>query len=218
MPATVGKWALGGAAAFALVDAVKSFLDKRKSKTSKKAEDGAQSVFGGSSLLKESQTNITESVDVPHEPVLRQDDRGAYPFPNMNPGNLRYFGVGWHGEIPDGLRYGDFTHFDSATNGLRAMIRNAIRMPERGVIPDLTIRDFVHVATPGIDGNDEQQHAQNIADVSGLGVDDVLDTNDDGTMVDFARGVVQAESTARAADWFTPEEYTNAVRAARVDM
>lgn len=150
--------------------------------------------------------------------AAEQNVRGDYPGRRNNPFNMRFFNVGWLGELANGLRNGDFTRFDTAQNGLRGGIRYAIRMPERGVVDNLTIRNYVHNAAPASDGNDEEQHAANIARISGLGVDDVLDTSDDGTMVDFARGVTQAESGADAANWYTPQEYTNAVQQARIDM
>lgn len=149
-------------------------------------------------LLKLAQTNDTE--------------RAAYPGSRNNPGNMRYFGVGWLGEQPAGLQRGQFTRFSTPQLGLRAMIRNIMNIGSRQ--PSFTIDNVVPVYSPGVE-NDTESHASNISSVSGIPRTDVLDPSDNGQMVDLARGLVQAESGARAAEWFTPQEYTNAVISAR---
>ena len=143
-------------------------------------------------------------------------DRGGYPNSANNPFNLRYYPeIAWHGQISTGLRRGDFARFDTATNGLRAGIRNAINMASRYFPDGMSISNYVHRASPASDNNDEATHAANISSVSGIPSDQVLDTSDDGVMVDFARGTTRSESGSAASNWFTPQEYTNAVQSAR---
>lgn len=142
-------------------------------------------------------------------------ERVAYPGALNNPGNMRFYNVGWLGEQPADRRRGQFTRFDTPQHGLRAAIRNAMNIGRRQ--PQFTIESFVPVYSPGTENNTEQ-HTSNIADVSGIARDAVIDPEDTGQMVDFARGLIQAESGADAANWFTPQEYTNAVTSARTSQ
>ena len=139
-------------------------------------------------------------------------ERVAYPGALNNPGNMRFYNVGWLGEQPTGIARGQFTRFDTPQHGLRAAARNAMNIGARQ--PQFTIDSFVPIYSPGTENNTDR-HAQNISDVSGIARDTVLDSDDTGQMVDFLRGLIQAESGANTASWFTPTEYTNAVTSAR---
>lgn len=141
--------------------------------------------------------------------------RAAFPGTNNNPGNMRYYRIGWHGERPEGIAHGDFTRFDTPQNGLRAMARNLMTLGKRA--KQFTIGNVIPVYSPASENN-VPRHIKTIVGASGLGRDQVIRSSDDATMVKLLRGVVSAESGKGVAGWYTPQEYLEAVRNARVRM
>lgn len=138
--------------------------------------------------------------------------RGEYPGANNNPGNMRHYRQGWLGERSQGLNQGDFLHFDTPTNGLRAASRLLMNTLGRSANP--TIADIVPIYSP-TNENDVATHTDNISRISGIDANQRLDTDDTGQMVDLLHGVVGAESGQPNWEWFTPQEQTNAVIRAR---
>lgn len=144
--------------------------------------------------------------------------RKAYPGPINNPANMRYYGVGWLGERGKGLRRGQFTRFDTPQNGLRAASRLLVNIGnDRAKTRRFTINEVMPVFSPRKENN-TARHIRNVSAISGLKPDQVLDRNNTGQMVDLLRGVVGAESGEATQNWFTPQEYTNAVLRARQSL
>lgn len=178
----------------------------------------------GGSAVQQTQTNPSapsiQAGWAPSAPsqtaTQQQDQRGDYPGRRNNPGNMRFYpGINWHGEQSQGLQRGDYNVFDSPTNGLRAMVRQWMNTGRRN--PPFTIENVANHYAP-TNENNTARYIRNISRISGLGSDQVLDPDNDGQMVDLARGVTTAESGDAEWNWFTPQEQTNAVHRARVNI
>jgi len=137
--------------------------------------------------------------------------RAAFPGRRNNPGNMRFYNVGWQGENPTGLRQGDFTQFRTPQDGVRAMIRNLRTIAKRN---GTTLDKIVPVYSPKSENN-TARHIQNIATLSGLRRNQTIDFNNDSQVARLARGLIQAESGKSVANWFTPQEILDAVRRSR---
>lgn len=145
-----------------------------------------------------------------------QPSRGAYPGSKNNPANMRHYNQGWYGEKTKGLNQGDFLKFDTPHNGLRAASRCLTTLGSRAP-GGFTISNVIPRFSPRSENNTEN-HIANISSISGIGKDQVIDPKNDGQMADLLRGVTGAESGRATQNWFTPQEYTNAVRRARISL
>lgn len=142
--------------------------------------------------------------------------RGRYPGSKNNPANMRHYNQGWYGEKTKGLNQGDFLKFDTPHNGLRAASRCITTLGSRAP-GGFTISNIIPRFSPRSENN-TNNHIANISSISGIGKDQVIDPKNDGQMVDLLRGVIGAESGRATQNWFTPQEYTNAVRRARISL
>lgn len=138
----------------------------------------------------------------------------AYKMPSSaydrnNPGNVRFYGQKWLGEISDGLSHGDFSAFDTPEHGARAAVRSSMNIAKKLDSP--TIDAIMKVYSP-TNENDTERHAINISRISGIPKDRALKPDDVGKWVDFARGLFQAETGKKYS--FSPNQMTNIVQSA----
>jgi len=141
--------------------------------------------------------------------------RGKFPLANNNPGNMRFYNIGWLGELRNGLKNGDFTKFDTPQHGLRAMARNLMNIGKRQKA--FTIDSITPIYSPPNENN-VKRHASNISSISGLSGNKVLDPNNNKHMTSLLKGFLGAESGNKVMNWFTEKELLDAVRAARTSV
>lgn len=167
-----------------------------------------------------------------------------YPITKVvnNPGNLRPPRKKplWRGELDYEGRKPDvgFARFDTPQHGLRAMMSNLRNIRPLSyaelhdgydMVPEAdmwkyhtspafsTLNNIIPRYAPRSE-NDTAGHISNTSKVSGIDPDARLDFGDDKQMVNLARGIVDSESGRQAMNWFTPEEYLNAVKSSRVNL
>ena len=151
-----------------------------------------------------------------------QTARMPYPGQLRNPGNVRHYANDtWLGEITDGRAPGQFARFDTPQHGLRAASRVVLNIANR--LGDNPTLDGIIGRYSPPNENNTTRHASTVSSLSGIARDATIDTGDTGQMVDLMRGIVGAENPRmpdgrRYSEWFTPDEYTNAVVSARTSV
>lgn len=126
-----------------------------------------------------------------------------------NPGNVRFYGQNWLGEIADGLSNGDFSAFDTPEHGARAAVRTTMNIARK--LPSPTIEEIMRIYSP-TNENNTARHAASISRISGIPKARALRQGDVGQWVDFARGLFQAETGKKYS--FSPSQMTNVVESA----
>lgn len=146
--------------------------------------------------------------------------RIQYPDASNNPGNMRgYKSVKWYGANPV-TQEGKFLTFKSPYLGFRAMVRNLMNIGnDRTRTKAFTPREVATIYAPKSE-NDHDSYFKNFERATKLNPDQVINSNDDGQMVDYALGVVGAESGDKALQFFKQDlpAVTNAVRSARKSL
>lgn len=151
-----------------------------------------------------------------------QTARMPYPGQLRNPGNVRHYANDtWLGEITEGRNPGQFARFDTPQHGLRAASRVVLNIANR--LGDNPTLDGIIGRYSPPNENNTARHASTVSSLSGIARDAPIDTGDTGQMVDLMRGIVGAENPRmpdgrRYSEWFTPDEYTNAVVSARTSV
>ena len=151
-----------------------------------------------------------------------QPARMPYPGQLRNPGNVRHYANDtWLGEITEGRNPGQFARFDTPQHGLRAASHVVLNIANR--LGDNPTLDGIIGRYSPPNENNTTRHASTVSSLSGIARDAPIDTSDTGQMVDLMRGIVGAENPRmpdgrRYSEWFTPDEYTNAVVSARTSV
>lgn len=127
--------------------------------------------------------------------------------------NMRNYFQGWLGEDVKGLSRGQMLNFNSPWYGFRAGSRNAMNILRSLKKP--TIRNFTPIFSPKVE-NDVDKHMSNISKLSGIGLDDVLDTGNNEQMFRFLTGLAMAESGNKALQGLTAKRILEAISDARV--
>lgn len=124
---------------------------------------------------------------------VKSDEKADLPrgFRNNNPLNLRISDTPWQGKIASNTD-GSYEQFDNIINGYRAGIKN---MKTRIGEGNNTIRKLIAVWAPSGDGNNNpESYARDVAQMSGVGIDEVINPNDPTIMTKIVASMVRVEN------------------------
>lgn len=150
-------------------------------------------------------------------PANRYQAGKAYKIPSMakgvnNPFNMRHYHQKWLGEDSAGLSKGEMLNFKDLWHGFRAGSRNAANL--MGKLDDPTISNFGPIYSPAHE-NDTAQHMSNISKITGIGLDERIDPNDNAMWLKFLKGLARAESGDKALKGLTEEQMMKAIESGR---
>lgn len=134
---------------------------------------------------------------------------------NNNPGNIdRHPGVKWKGMAPDQSGDARFVVFVSPEWGIRAIARTLItyqdsRQARDGSKID-TIREIVERWAPPVENN-TSAYAKHVAELTGIGIDDLIDVYDYPTMRALVTAIITHENGCQP---YTPTQIANGLELA----
>lgn len=129
---------------------------------------------------------------------------------NNNIGNIMKSTDQWQGLV--GYDDDGYAIFDSPESGIRAKSRVLMTYGRNGynTLPKI----FERYAPKGHGNNDPAAYAQFVANETGLDINDVLDLQDEGTLMKLVQAIAVQENGRDAVKQFTPEQYLAGVQAA----
>ena len=105
-----------------------------------------------------------------------------------NPGNLRYYSIGWVGELyPDNR---GMIIFDNLFNGTRAMMKLIYNMNKKGYN---TIRKLIYEYAPPIENNTEG-YIKNLSTMMGMNENQIFNFNDKNEIIKLIQSISIKES------------------------
>lgn len=129
---------------------------------------------------------------------------------NNNIGNIMKSTDQWEGLV--GYDEDGYAIFDSPESGIRAKGRVLMTYGRKGynTLPKI----FERYAPKGHGNNDPAAYAQFVANETGFGLNDVLDLNDENTLMKLVQAIAVQENGREAVKQYTPEQYLAGVQAA----
>lgn len=129
-----------------------------------------------------------------------------------NPGDLRPNNFTYDGQIglTNGSKNNGTAIFDTLTNGLRALAMDLNQKIDKD--GENTINKIAEIYAPKTDGNNPTEWSNNVSNASGLGVNDILQT-DNQTIGDLMWGVIFAEQGKAGLDAINDTDISNGINA-----